>query len=136
MSALSTATANALAYHWFGRITQPAPMSYHLALFTAAPNAGGGGTEVSAATYSRLQINNTNTIPFMWNKPGDGTAKNAFPLTFPAALESWGTITHWALFDSSTGGTMHFFGPLAQSKAIASGDQFSVATGDLEFTFL
>jgi hypothetical protein len=110
-------------------------LSYYLALFTSAPNAGGGGTEVAASTYARLQINNNQTVPIMWTAPTGGVISNAQALVFPAALQNWGTVTHWALFDANTGGNMCFFGTVSPSKLIETGDQFSVAIGELELTF-
>jgi hypothetical protein len=135
MSALTTYLANRLASHNFGRASFTAPLSYYLGLFTSAPGVGGGGTEVSVGSYARLQINNTATVPFMWISPVNGVTSNAIALVFPVAQANWGTITHWALFDGASGGNMCFFGTVTPSKLIQTGDQFSVAISELEFTF-
>lgn len=136
MSALTTYLANRIARHNFGRQTYSAPTNWYLGLFTSAPGVGGGGTEVSGGSYARLSINNTQTVPFMWNHPNsDGVVSNAFELVFPVATANWGTITHWALFEAISGGNMNFFGMVTPSKLIQTGDQFTVAIGELEFTF-
>jgi hypothetical protein len=96
-------------------------------LFTAAPGEAGGGTEVSGGAYVRRQINFTLAA----TSGGTTTAANNSTITFPTATSSWGTITHFAIFDASTGGNMIWHGPLNASRAVGSGDQFFFNTGDV-----
>lgn len=58
------------------------------------------------------------------------TATNA-TITFPAATASWGTITHVAVMDASTGGNVLFYGAVTTSKDIATGDTFQITSGNL-----
>ncbi|HVY71463.1 MAG TPA: hypothetical protein VHH73_16140, partial [Verrucomicrobiae bacterium] len=48
---------------------------------------------------------------------------NTSAVTFPAATPSgWGTLTHFGIFDASTGGNLLAWNPLTASKTIAAGD--------------
>jgi hypothetical protein len=101
------------------------PTAWHVGLFTAAPGEAGGGTEVSGGSYVRMAA--TFTVS------GD-TASNSASIEWPAATGSWGTITHIAVFDASTGGNMLVYAALTASKTIASGDILRIPSGDLDIT--
>ena len=55
-------------------------------------------------------------------------------VTFPTASASWGTVTHFAVWDASTSGNMLFHGALTASKTIDSGDTASFAATTLALT--
>ena len=132
MSALSAYLENKIADHTLGAVTYTPPATLYLALFTAAPSETAGGTEVSGGSYVRLAISNNAT-----NFPNavSGVKSNGVALTFIEATGNWGTITHWGLFDASTGGNLLFFGALGASTVINTADQLSVPIGDLDITF-
>ena len=93
----------------------------YLALYTASPNAGGGGTEVSGGSYSRQ------TVAF--GAISSGTMSNTSAITFtnlPAA-----TITHFAILSAATAGTMRVYGALNASAAVISGDQVQFPVGSI-----
>lgn len=95
------------------------PNTVYVALFTAAPNDAGGGTEVSGGAYARVAVtNNSTNFP---NASG-GSKSNGTVITFPTASGSWGTVTHFAIMDASSGGNIIHYGAVAVSKAIASGE--------------
>ena len=52
-------------------------------------------------------------------------------VTFPAATASWGTVTHFGVFDASSTGNLLYWGALTTSKTIGSGDTASFAVGTL-----
>jgi len=56
MSALSDYLENKLIDHILRGQTLTAPANVWIALFTAAPNDAGGGTEVSGGSYARVQV--------------------------------------------------------------------------------
>lgn len=101
------------------------PTEWHIGLFTAAPGEAGGGTEVSGGSYVREAV--TFTVS------GD-TATNNAAIEWPTATADWGTITHIAVFDAATSGTMLVYGALTASKAITTGDVFRIPSGDLDIT--
>lgn len=101
------------------------PTSWYLGLFTVAPGEGGGGTEVSGGSYARQAVT--------FSVSGD-TATNTAAIEFPVATADWGTITHVAVFDASTGGDQIAYAALSTSKTIATGDVLRVPAGDLDVT--
>ena len=86
---------------------------HYLALYTASPNAAGGGTEVSGGSYARLAIT-FGTITA-------GAMSNSAALTF-SGLPS-GTITHYGIMSAVTGGTLKVYGAINSSAVVVSGDQ-------------
>ncbi len=69
-----------------------------------------------------------------WEAATAGAQQNAAAISFPEASGSWGTITHFALFDALSGGNMLASGELSVSQAIASGQIFRFAIGALDIT--
>lgn len=106
-----------------------AAITCRVALFTAAPSDAGGGTEVSGGSYARVT-----TAAGDWDAASGGATANANPITFPTASASWGTVTHFALFDAASGGNMLRWGALGTPKAIGSGDTASFPAGSLDLT--
>ena len=106
-----------------------APTTLYLALFTSdgglENNTSGSQTEISTSgsAYSRP------TIAF--NDASSGSASNSATVTFSAATANWGTVTHVAIMDASSGGNVLFHGAVTTSKTIESGDTFQVSSGNL-----
>lgn len=79
--------------------------SIYAALFIGKP--GDGGAEVSAASYKRTAVCVYNVSGGnLMGEPTDGSVTNASTIYFPEATESWGTVTHVALYNAITGGTL------------------------------
>ena len=106
-----------------GAVTRPT--AWYLGLFTAAPGEAGGGTEVSGGGYVRKAV----TFSVSGN-----LATNTAAIEFDVATADWGTITHVAVFDASTGGNQIAYATLTTSKTIATGDVLRVPAGDLDIT--
>jgi hypothetical protein len=126
----TTAGANKMLDAVNGRATQTAQTTY-LALFTATPNDTGGGTEVTTAGsngYGRQSVT--------WGAPsGDpASAANTNAITFGPFTSDLGNVTHLALFDASTAGTMLYYWDATAAKDPANGDSITVAIGALTMT--
>lgn len=104
------------------------PTNWYVALYTAAPNDAGGGTEVSGNGYSRQ------SVTFAAATSGAGTTSNTGDVVFTAAGGSWGTITHIGIFDASTAGNLLWHGALTASKTVADGDTLQFSTGNIDLT--
>lgn len=128
MSSFSDYAENKVLDHIVGKTSFTMPTVY-LALFTAAPSDSGGGTEVSGNNYSRKS-----TAGSDWVAASGGATSNATVLTFATPSGSWGTVTHFALFDASTTGNMLAWAPLSASQAVGTGNTVSFAIGDLDIT--
>src|SRR3990167_6609668 len=132
---------NKLIDHLFRAATFTKPTTLYIALFTAAPTDAGGGTEVTGGSYARQALNpsDTNWYATQGGTTGassgtGGATSNALEVSFQQATANWGTIVAAAIFDASTSGNMLFWGNLASSKIINSGDQFRIAAGDFDVT--
>lgn len=107
------------------------PGTLYFGLFTAAPTDAGGGTEVSGGSYARVsKTANTTNFP----ASSGGAIANGTAVTFPTASGSWGTVVAAGIFDASSGGNLLWWGDLAVSKAVTSGDTFSFPVGDVDIT--
>jgi hypothetical protein len=110
--------------------TQPAR---HVALFTAAPDDTGGGTEVSGGSYARVAGTFTVTAGTLAGAD-PGEASNSAAIEFAEATASWGTVTHVGVYDAATVGNLLCWAALTTSKAVGAGDVARFAIGELTFT--
>lgn len=111
-----------------GKTAFTLPTAY-VALYTAAPSDSGGGTEVTGGSYARKS-----TAGADWAASSGGSIANAAVITFVTATGSWGTVTHFGVFDAATVGNLLWWGALGTSKVIGTGDSASWAIGALIHT--
>ena len=130
MSSFSDYTENLTLKYLFTTDAVTRPTAWYVGLFTAAPSDAGGGTEVSGFAYVRMA---TGTMTVSGTSPTNCT--NSAAIEFPAASGgNWGTITHVAIFDASTGGNMLGWSALTTSRTINDGDILRIPAGDLDIT--
>ena len=110
-----------------------APTNTFIALSTANPTADASGlAEPEGASYERLSVTNNVTN---WPAAAGASKENGVDFTFAAPSGSWGTITHFAIFDAGSGGNMLDFGELTTPRAIdAASDPVRFAAGALVIT--
>lgn len=131
MAAMTNYLEKRLLDHTLGKTAFSMP-TVHLALFTADPGEAGALTnEVSAGGYARRPL----TASMAAADTTAGTSSNTAAITFGPATADWGSITHVAVMDASTGGNALLYGALAVSKVINNGDSLQVAAGQLTLTF-
>jgi hypothetical protein len=127
MGSFSDYWENEILDHIFGKGSYTPPTIY-VGLSTADPLDNGSGlAEPTGNGYARVQ-----TTAADWNAAAGGALDNVNDITFPQATGSWGTITHFALFDTASGGNILAHGALSASKTIGSGDTAKFAAGDLD----
>jgi hypothetical protein len=97
------------------------PPGIFVALFTSATSDDGSGTEVAGNGYARAQHGPADAS---WSAPGaGGSSANIGDVQFAdPSGGNWGTITHFALYDSVSGGNMLYHGALTASKVVNDGD--------------
>ncbi len=143
MSAMSDYLENKLVDHLFRAQTLSAPATLHIGLLTAAPSDSGGGTEVSGNSYARVAVTSslanwagTQSAGSTIASSGTGgqTSNNA-AITFPTPSGTWGTVSHFGIYDASSGGNLLFHGSLSVAKTINQGDTVSFPAGSLTVTF-
>lgn len=101
------------------------PDSVYMALSTTDPSVDGSLiSEPSGNGYARKRITTgygaNNSSHAFGNATYDDstdtvTISNLYEIQFPKATGSWGTITHFALYSASSGGTMIAYGSLTNS---------------------
>lgn len=129
MSSFTNYTENLVLEWLFTTESATRPTAWYVALFTAAPSDTGGGTEVSGSGYARKA---TGTITVSGT---DTTATNAAAIEFDAASGgNWGSVTHAAIMDASTGGNMLAWAQLTTARTINDGDVFRIPSGSLTVT--
>lgn len=132
---------NKVIDHLFRGTAYTAPASLHVSLHTAACSDSSTGTEVSGGSYARVSVtsNGTNWANTQVSGTGvstgtSGTTSNSNAITFPAPTANWGSITHFGVWDASSGGNMLLCQALTQSKTVNNGDAApSFAAGALTF---
>ena len=106
----------------------------YVGLSTTAPDRGGSGyTEPSAAAgYSRVLIGNPGQAATQ--KMGSanlGSSSNTDIIYFPEATGSWGTCTHFLIFNAASDGVLVAYGALTDEIAPVSGTVPIIRVGDL-----
>jgi hypothetical protein len=104
------------------------PTAWYVALYTAAPDDTGGGTEVSGSGYSRQ------SVTFGAASSPGGTTSNTGAVTFTASGGSWGTVSHIGIFDNVSGGNLLWHGSMTASKTVADGDTLEFSIGNIDLT--
>lgn len=125
----------AQAYTW--------PATLYGALYTAAPNNAGGGTECSGGAYGRASIASSLAAWSGTQAAGStsassgtgGRSSNNAALTYPAPTASWGVITHEGLKDASTAGNLMWWAALAAPRTVNIGAAPTHAANTLGLTW-
>jgi hypothetical protein len=115
---------------WIAGTSMTAPSATFVQLYNGDPlDTGLGGT----AIYSRTTIA-SGTGSWTRGTAGAGTITNASAFTITASATATASATHFAVFSSSTGGDLLFYGSLTTAKTIASGDEVKFNASALTLT--
>jgi len=116
----------------FGGLDYAEPVNWFIGLSTTTPtDAGGNFTEPVGNGYARVSIANDKVT---WTTAAAGALENAIEVIFAQATGSWGTVTHFGIFDALTAGNLVATGALGTAKLIDNGDTAKFAVGDLDIT--
>ena len=143
MAAMTDYLENKLIDQLFRGQSAPTTSSLYLGLFTTAPSDSAAGTEPSGNGYARVEIVSglstwagTQSAGSTTTSSGSsGTTSNNGSITFPTPTDTWGTVTHFGIFDAATSGNMLFHGALTISKTINQDDTVAFPAGSLSVTF-
>ena len=126
MSAMSDYLENEILDHILGTGAYTMPTTVYIGLSTASMNDNASGTEISGNNYARQSV--------AFSAASGGTTSNSGNIEFPAATGSWGTITHFGIWDALTTGNMLLHGAFTSGKIISTGDILRITAGDLDIT--
>lgn len=143
MSAMSDYLENKLVDQIFRAQAFSFPATLHVGLLTAAPSDSGGGTEVTGGSYARASV--TASLANFAGTQGAGTTvassgtggqtSNNATISFATPTASWGTVTHFGIYDAASAGNLLFWGALTISKTINQGDTVTFPAASLSVTF-
>lgn len=121
--AFSNYLSNEILDHVFSGNAFTAPSNYYVALYTVAPTASGGGTEVTGGGYVRKAATFTTSAT---------QSTNQSAVEFPTATAAYGNVVAAAVLDASSGGNLLAFANLTAAKNIAIGDVLRIPANDLD----
>ncbi len=130
MTGTSDYAENILADHLVGNFGG-SPTEVYLALFTTDPLDDASGDEVE---FGGSPTNGYARKAITFSAAVGGVAASNVIATFTAAGDSWGLITHIALFDSPSGGNMLSHGALGVAQQMADEAIISFAAGGVTYT--
>lgn len=126
MTAFSDYLENELINGTLRNVAYVPAATVYIGLHTTATNDDNSGTEVTGGSYARQSV--------AFAAPAGGSTSNSALVTFPTATASWGTVTHFGIYDASSGGNLLYWGALTVSKTVDNGDIFTVPAGNLTVT--
>lgn len=124
---------NELVKHIFRTGSFTKPSALYVALYTAAPSDAGGGTEVSATGYARVQRDPADAN-WAATSGTNGVTSNSAALDFGTWTTGPTTVTHFAILDASSGGNYLVWGALTSSKTVNANDAFQIPANNLTVT--
>lgn len=111
------------------KLSPTLPKKVYLGLSSTAPQVDGTGVSepLASAGYQRVELTNL-------GEPVNGVVSNDGEIQFDESSASWGTITHFVLFDSPTDGNLLMFNQLSQSRSVETATIVMVKTWSLKLT--
>lgn len=105
------------------------PNKVYLGLSSSAPDVdGSGATEpLASAGYVRVELDSLDI-------PVNGVISNKEEVAFPESSASWGTVTHFVLYDAPVNGNLLMFNVLSQARNVETATIVMVKKGSLKLT--
>lgn len=105
------------------------PTEMWIGLSTTAPNINGTNvTEPSpSAGYARVKLD-------MLSEPATGVVTNESTIEFNESTASWGTVTHFVIFDAQNGGNLLQYGALSTPRSVEAATLMAIRTGYLNLS--
>ena len=126
MSAMSDYLENEILDHILRNAAYTPASTVYIGLSTGSFNDDNSGTELSGNGYTRKAIT--------FDAASGGATDNTSSVDFDAATGSWGSVSHFGLFDASSSGNLLIHGAFSAAKTVASGDILRIAAGELDIT--
>jgi hypothetical protein len=117
---------NKVLDHILGTTAYTAPTTVYVGLSTASFADDNSGTELTGNGYARVSAT--------FDAAASGATDNSAAIEFAAATGSWGSVSHFGIFDAASAGNLLIHGAFTTAKTIASGDILKIAAGDLDIS--
>ena len=114
---------------FYFKLSPGLPSKVYLGLSSSAPDVdGSGATEpLTSAGYQRVELTSLDV-------PVNGVITNKNEIAFPESSASWGTVTHFVLYDAPVNGNLLMFNALSQARSVETATIVMVKTGSLKLT--
>tara|TARA_R100000544_G_C2219771_1_gene56749 strand:- start:515 stop:901 length:387 start_codon:yes stop_codon:yes gene_type:complete len=126
MSAMSNYLEVEILDHILRNAAYTPASTVYIGLSTGSFGDDNSGTELSGSGYARQSI--------AFDAASGGTTDNTSAVDFPTATGSWGSVSHYGLFDASSSGNLLIHGAFSAAKTVGSGDILRIAAGELDIT--
>lgn len=126
MSAMSDYLELKFLDHFTGTASTSAPSAVYVGLSTGSLGDDNSGTELTGNNYARKAVT--------FASASSGSISSNAAVEFNAATGSWGSVSHFGIFDAASSGNLLFHGAFSSAKTIASGDVLKIASGSLTIT--
>lgn len=115
----------------YGTKKTPAiPAAYYIGLSSTAPSADGTNvTEPSGGGYQRVQLSNL-------GEPVNGEITNQSAISFPESTQSWGTVSHFVIFDDASDGNLLMYGELEEARSVEAATIMTIRSNSLTLSVL
>lgn len=109
--------------------TPPIPSEMWIGLSSTAPNINGTNVTEPAASagYARVKLD-------MMSEPATGVVTNESNIDFNESTASWGTVTHFVIFDAQNGGQLLQYGPLSTPRSVETATIMTIKQGYLNLS--
>ena len=114
---------NKVLDHVLGSSAFTQPSALYVALSTGSFNDDASGTELSGNGYARKVVT--------FGTASGGSISSNSNVEFDTATGDQGTISHFGIFDASSGGNLLYHGAFSSSKVISTGDELKIPSGSL-----
>lgn len=105
---------NRVAGNLFRTETSPAiPTEYYIGLSTTEPTMTGANVSEPSASagYGRVLLENLSA-------PVNGVVTNTANINFEESTASWGTVTHFVIYDAEIDGNLLMYGALSTPRVV------------------
>lgn len=134
--------SNKLIDEFFRGQLYPWPSSIYGALYTTAPTDAGGGVEVAAGDYDRVELESTLTALSGTHGAGTtdassgtgGRISNNASLAYPDPITAWGDVLAQGWKDAATSGNLLLWGTLPTQSIQAGSPPPTIAPNKQGFT--
>jgi hypothetical protein len=105
------------------------PDKVYLGLSSSAPSVDGSGVSepLTSAGYARVELTSL-------SQPSNGVITNESEVAFPESSASWGTMTHFVVYDSPVNGNLLMYNSLSQARSVETATIVMVKAGSLKLT--
>lgn len=107
------------------------PNRLYIGLSTTAPNLDGTGVSEpdASAAYGRVELTSL-------TEPTDGVVANESDINFPESTASWGSVTHFVIYDTDAvaSGNLLMYGLLSTPNSVEAETVMTIEKGHLKLS--